>query len=287
MVRTRRVLRVDAWVLLVLPLVAFLGVVYAYPLVEILQRSFTEVPAGGGAWDNYRWFFETPVNVDVLVRTLYTGALVTLACLALGFPYAYLMTVVGRRARLVLLGIVLIPFWTSFMVRTYAWIVLLQDEGVVNDLLGTLGVGPVELIGSLWGVLIGMVQILMPFMVLPLYATLQGIDRRLLLAAASLGARPRTGFLLIYVPLALPGIVAGCLLVFVVSLGFYITPALLGSPSDSLLSQLIVVQIGALLEWGRGGAMAAVLLVVTLAMLAIAARLTARAPALRTERPDR
>jgi putative spermidine/putrescine transport system permease protein len=172
--------------------------------------------------------------------------------------------------------VVLVPFWTSLMVRNYAWLVLLQDGGVVNDWLEWVGIGRLSLIGNVTGVVIGMSQVLLPFMVLPLYASLSTLDRRLLLAAEGLGAHPALAFARVYLPLSLPGALAGALMVFVLSLGFYITPALLGSPQNSLLSQHIVSQVNSLLAWGRGGAMAIVLLAVTFVLLAVAGRVTAR-----------
>jgi putative spermidine/putrescine transport system permease protein len=262
------------WGLLLLPALAVLALAFGYPVMAILFRSlddFLPSEAGQGAFANYRWVVGEPVNVTVLLRTFRTALLVTVVSLLLSYPYAYLMTVVGRLARSILLGIVLLTFWTSLMVRNYAWLILLQDNGVVNQALGRVGVGPVHLIGTTAGVVIGMCQILVPFMLLPLYATLRGIDRRLLLAAQSLGARPAVAFARVYLPLSAPGIAAGALLVFVMSLGFYITPAVLGSPQNALFSQLIVTQVSNLLAWGRGGAMAALLLVGTFACLAIAA----------------
>jgi putative spermidine/putrescine transport system permease protein len=259
----------DRWALFVLPALVFVLIFFGFPLVDILRRSFTEPTSGLG---NYQTFFESDVYLTVLRRTVLTAAIVTVICLLLGYPYAYLMTVVGRRWRIILLAVVLLPFWTSLMVRTYAWIILLQDTGVINDVLATLGFGRLSLIRNTTGVAIGMAQILLPFMVLPLYATMQGIDRRLLQAAESLGARPATAFLRVYVPLSMPGVVAGVTLVFILALGFYITPVLLGSPQNALLSQLIVQQISQLLDFGLGGAMAAILFVVTLVLLAVLGR---------------
>lgn len=259
----------DRWALFVLPALVFVLIFFGFPLVDILRRSFTEPTSGLG---NYQTFFESDVYLTVLRRTVVTAAIVTVICLLLGYPYAYLMTVVGRRWRIILLAVVLLPFWTSLMVRTYAWIILLQDTGVINDVLATLGFGRLSLIRNTTGVAIGMAQILLPFMVLPLYATMQGIDRRLLQAAESLGARPATAFLRVYVPLSMPGVVAGVTLVFILALGFYITPVLLGSPQNALLSQLIVQQISQLLDFGLGGAMAAILFVVTLVLLAVLGR---------------
>ncbi|MFJ8788647.1 ABC transporter permease [Streptomyces sp. NPDC102462] len=254
------------WGWLLLPAVVLLAVLFLVPLGMMAWRSVTEPTPGAG---NYSWFFTSDVALTTLVRTLTIGAVVTLVTLVLSYPYAYLMTVAGARARIWLTLLVLLPFWTSLMVRTFAWVVLLQDNGVVNQLLGTVGLGPLQLIRTPAGVVIGMSQVLMPFMVLPLFAVMSGIDRRLLDAAQGMGARPATAFLRVFVPLSLPGVGAGSLTVFITSLGFYITPALLGSPDQALISQQIFTQVNGLLAWGRGGAMGVVLLAVTLVLLAL------------------
>jgi putative spermidine/putrescine transport system permease protein len=271
----RRALRLHGlfgrWVL-VLPAIAFLGIFFLYPVASMVARSFTEVPAGEGWLDNYRWFFSSDVNITILQRTFVTAGLVTLVCLVTGYPYAYLLTLLRPRWRFVAIALVLVPFWTSLMVRNFAWVAILQpNRGILNSALDFVGLGPVNLLGSVWAVIIGMSQILLPFMILPLYASLHGIDRRLLLAAQGLGARPSIAFARVYLPLSLPGVAAGCLLVFVLSLGFFITPAMLGSPQQALISQLIVTQVSQFLDWGRGGAMSVVLLVITLALLALGA----------------
>ncbi|MGW2512337.1 ABC transporter permease [Streptomyces scopuliridis] len=254
------------WGWLLLPATVLLAVLFLVPLGLMAWRSVTEPTPGAG---NYSWFFTSDVALATLVRTLTVGAVVTLVTLVLSYPYAYLMTVVGAHARIWLTLLVLLPFWTSLMVRTFAWVVLLQDSGVVNQLLGTVGLGPLQLIRTPTGVVIGMSQVLMPFMVLPLYAVMSGIDRRLLDAAQGMGARPAIAFLRVFVPLSLPGVGAGALTVFITSLGFYITPALLGSPDQALISQQIFTQVNGLLAWGRGGAMGVVLLAVTLVLLGL------------------
>ncbi|MGX4689271.1 ABC transporter permease [Streptomyces sp. JNUCC 63] len=254
------------WGWLLLPALVLLAVLFLVPLGLMAWRSVTEPTPGAG---NYSWFITSDVALATLVRTLTVGAVVTLVTLLLSYPYAYLMTVVGARARIWLTLLVLLPFWTSLMVRTFAWVVLLQDSGVVNQLLGTVGLGPLQLIRTPTGVVIGMSQVLMPFMVLPLYAVMSGIDRRLLDAAQGMGARPAIAFLRVFVPLSLPGVGAGALTVFITSLGFYVTPALLGSPDQALISQQIFTQVNGLLAWGRGGAMGVVLLAVTLVLLGL------------------
>ncbi|WP_218004660.1 ABC transporter permease [Microtetraspora niveoalba] len=247
--------------LLIVPALLVLLAVFVYPVAHTFVGAFTTPKPGT---ENFTWFFGSPANVAVLTRTFSTALWATLICLALAYPYAYLMTVASPRARAALLLIVMLPFWTSLMVRTFAWLVLLQDTGVVNGFLGLFGLGPVGLVRSQAGVLIGMVQILMPFMVLPLYSVMSGIDRRLLTAAQSLGARPVVALLRIFVPLSLPGVAAGSTMVFITSLGFYVTPALLGSPSEALISQFMYTQVSGMLMWGRGGAMAVVLFATTL-----------------------
>ncbi|MFI9599351.1 ABC transporter permease [Streptomyces sp. NPDC052043] len=254
------------WGWLLLPALVLLAVLFLVPLGLMAWRSVSEPTPGAG---NYSWFFTSDVALATLVRTLAVGAVVTLVTLVLSYPYAYLMTVVGARARIWLTLLVLLPFWTSLMVRTFAWVVLLQDSGVVNQVLGSVGLGPLQLIRTPTGVVIGMSQVLMPFMVLPLYAVMSGIDRRLLDAAQGMGARPAVAFLRVFVPLSLPGVGAGALTVFITSLGFYITPALLGSPDQALISQQIFTQVNGLLAWGRGGAMGVVLLAVTLVLLGL------------------
>jgi putative spermidine/putrescine transport system permease protein len=265
----------SAW--LVVPALLFLAAVFAYPVIQMFWLSFTEFPGGKGSWySNYTWYFSDSTQVTILRRTFLVSVWVTLACLLLGFPYAYLMTTVGKRARLVMVAAVMLPFWSNLVVRTYAWVILLADVGPIQSFLKSLGFDPPRLLGNVTGMTIGATQVLLPFMVLPLYAGLQSIDRRLLDAAESLGARPATAFVKVYLPLAMPGILAGTMLVFVLSLGFYFTPALLGSAGESLISQQIVVQTSRLLAFGRGGAMALVLLALTLLMLAVVALVTRR-----------
>lgn len=257
-----------AW--LAAPAVLLLLAALAYPLAIVVLRSFTDPAPGLG---NYVWFFQSAVNRTVLQRTFVVAAWVTLASLVCAYPYAYAMTIVGRNLRLALILCVLVPFWLSGVVRTLAWVILLQDSGVINSILRGVGLSPVKLIRTLPGVVIGMTQVLLPFMILPIYSVMKGIDTRLLQAARSLGAHPFRAFVQIYVPLSLPGVYAGGIIVFILSLGFYITPALLGGPRSIMLSSLVQNQVLSLLNWGRGGAMGVVLLVATFLLLALAAPL--------------
>jgi putative spermidine/putrescine transport system permease protein len=242
--------------------------VFGYPLLTIVLRSLSEPEWG---LQNYTWFFGAPVNLTVLQRTFTISAWVTLVCVVSAYPYAYLMTAVGPRVRLVLVLCVLIPFWVSGVVRTLSWVILLQDSGVINSLLRAAGLSGVKLIRTQTGVVIGMAQVLLPFMILPLYSVMKGIDLRLMRAAQSLGARPLRAFFTVYLPLSLPEVYAGAIIVFILALGFYITPALLGGPRSTMLSTLVQTQVLSLLQWGRGGAMGVVLLVATFVLLALAA----------------
>lgn len=262
--------RPTRWVLLLGPALVFLLVAYYYPVISILARSVADpIARDHVAWENYAWLIETDVTVTVLIRTVVNAIQVVVVCLLLGYPFAYTMTRVTPRARALMVGAVLLPFWTSAVVRNYAWLVMLQQNGVINFVLTAIGLPSLSIIGSTTAILVGESHIMLPFMVLSLYATMATIDRRLLDAAASLGAHPTIGFVRVYFPLTLPGIVAGSVIVFVQALGFFLTPAILGSVGSAMIAQLIVTQVGVILDWGKGGALALVLLASILAILGL------------------
>lgn len=250
------------------PALTILLLTMAVPMAIVILRSFADPEPG---LQNYAWFFGSQTNVTVLIRTFAISAVVAMVCLIFGYPYAYALTAVGPRLRMALLLCVLVPFWVSGTVRTLAWVVILQNNGVINTALKSLGLDPVQLIRTQTGVVIGMTQVVIPFVILPLYSAMKGIDLRLIRAATSLGAPPLKTFLTVYFPLSLPGVFAGGILAFILSLGFYITPALLGGPRSVMLSTLVQTQVSQLLDWGRGGAMAVILLGLTFAALGLAA----------------
>jgi putative spermidine/putrescine transport system permease protein len=261
---------VNVWALTIIPGLAFLTVFFLIPLVSMISRSFTDPgPA------NYKIFVDNALYVRVLWITLRTSAIVTVVCLVMGYPYAFLMLRSGFKMTALLAGLVLLPFWSSILVRTYAWTVLLQDSGVINSVLKRLGIieQSLTLMRNDLGVTIGMCQILLPFMVFPIYAVMTRIDPDLVPAAEILGARPARAFVRVFWPLSLPGVLAGSLLVFVLAIGFYITPALLGSPSNTMFSVLVVDMVSRQLQFGVGSAMGVVLLVVTLVLLWVGTRL--------------
>jgi putative spermidine/putrescine transport system permease protein len=243
---------------LVLPAAVVLLVLFAYPVSWLLLRSITEPELG---LQNFRKLIEAPVYLKALWNTVVISGSVTLICLLLGYPMAYTIANAGERMRRLLIFAVLVPFWASILVRTFAWMVLLQKRGLINKVLLDLNIiaEPLTLIYNRTGVLIGMVHILLPFMILPLYAVLARIDPSYMRAAAGLGATPFWSFVRVYLPLSLPGIVSGTVLVFVLGLGYYITPALLGSPGELMIAQLIEMQVADFGNWGLAAALAVVL----------------------------
>ena len=204
------------------------------------------------------------IYVPLLLRTLSISGFITLICLLLGYPVAYLIANSSPTRSNLLLLLVLVPFWTSLLVRTTSWIVLLQNQGVVNDLLVAIGAisedGRIALIYNMVGTLVAMTQILLPFMILPLYAVMRSISPVHLQAASSLGATFRQGFLRVYWPQTLPGVAAGSLLVFILSIGYYITPALVGGRTGQLLSNMIAFHMQESLNWGLAAAIGVILL---------------------------
>ena len=211
----------------------------------------------------------------VLGRTLWISAMVTLICLVLGYPVAYVIAAQPPGRAAVLLFLVLLPFWTSLLVRTLAWVVLLQKEGVLNSLFLSLGIvqEPLKMIFNRFAVYVAMVHVLLPFMVLPLYSVMRSIPPSYVRAASSLGARPFTAFRRVYLPQTLPGIGAGCLMVFIQALGYYITPALVGGAEDQMISYFIAFYASRTVNWGMAAALSIMLLAATLALYAVYNRL--------------
>jgi len=214
---------------------------------------------------------EQRVFRDVLGRTLWISGMVTLICLVLGYPVAYVIAAQPPGRAAVLLFLVLLPFWTSLLVRTTAWVVLLQKEGVLNSLFLSLGLvhEPLKMIFNRFAVYVAMVHVLLPFMVLPLYAVMRGIPPSYMRAASSLGARPFTAFWRVYVPQTLPGIGAGCLMVFIQALGYYVTPALVGGADDQMISYFIAFYASRTINWGMAAALSIMLLTATLLLYAV------------------
>ena len=211
----------------------------------------------------------------ILGRTLWIAGMVTLVCLLLGYPTAWYLAQQTDRKAAILLFLVLLPFWTSLLVRTVAWVVLLQREGVVNDALLSSGIiaEPLKMIFNRFAVYVAMVHVLLPFMILPLYSVMKAIPPQYVRAAASLGAPPLVAWARVYVPQTLPGIGAGCLMVFIQALGYYVTPALVGGADDQMISYFIAFYASKTINWGMAAALALVLLAATMALYAVYQRL--------------
>jgi putative spermidine/putrescine transport system permease protein len=256
---------------LALPLVVYLLAFYGYPVVSMLLRSVTEPH---WTFDNFRRILDSGVYVQVLWITLRVGMVVTLASLVLGYPVAYVLARTNPARSNLLMSLVLIPFWTSILVRTYAWMVLLGREGIINQLLTWAGIidDPLKLLNTTFAVYVAMVHILLPFMVLPLYAAIRAIDEDYLRAAQGLGASQLGVFRQVMLPLSLPGMAAGCLLVFILALGFFITPALVGGPKDLMIAVLINQQVD-LFDWPFASALAVLLLAAALLVYFVFARM--------------
>ncbi|WP_197420044.1 ABC transporter permease [Mycobacterium sp. NAZ190054] len=253
-------------VLLVIPALAFLTVFFFWPLVAMLLRSFTDPSPA-----NYAELLNGSLYWRTLGRTLVIAGIVSVTCIMLAYPYAYLMRLSGSTMRNLLMALILLPFWTSWLVRTFSWTTILQDSGVLNTLLIDLGLlsQPLPLIRTNLAVVIGLTHIMLPFMVLPIYAGMVRIDLDMVNAARGLGASSFTAFRAVFLPLSMPGVFTGTVLVFVVSAGFYVVPALLGGPSSQMFSQLVVIYFREFLDFGFGSALAVVLLVATLAAVAV------------------
>lgn len=235
-------------------------------------------PDGGIGLDNYRDLALQSTNLDSILTTFQIGAIVTFLCLAIGFPFAYLLSELPRRQANLLMIAVVLPYWTSILVRTYAWLVLLQRRGLVNETLGGLGLidEPLRLVHNLTGTIIGMTHIMLPFMILPLYAAMSAIDRAYIRAAASMGASPTRAFWTVFVPLSLPGVASGAFLVFVLCLGFYITPAILGGGRVIMVAQQIERSLSLYAHFGAASALGIVLLLLAMGTVWLAVRLAER-----------
>jgi putative spermidine/putrescine transport system permease protein len=240
---------------------------FVVPIGYILLLSVTDPVV---SLDHYRRLFTIPLYANVMINTFKTSLIVTVACLLLGYPLAYVMARRNDMLAGVLLAAVGLSFWTGFVVRSYAWLVILGNKGPVAAVYAFAGWGrPPQLLFTPFASTLGMTHILLPFMVLALYGVMRKIDLSYLRAAEGLGARPLAGFAHVFLPLSLPGVANGSLLVFTMCLGFYITPILLGTPKDMMISQLINQQIEDLLAWGFASAIAVVLLACSLVLLLI------------------
>ncbi|SFI79344.1 putative spermidine/putrescine transport system permease protein [Bosea sp. OK403] len=252
----------------VAPALGLLALFFVVPVVALLLRSVLEPQPG---LQNYAEVFGSTTYLKVFGNTFLVAGLVTLVTLLLAFPVAWFLAVAPRRWSALLFGVIVLSMWTNLLARTYAWMVLLQGTGIINRMLMQIGLisEPLSLINNLVGVTIGMTYIMLPFMILPLHATIRTLDPTVFQAASLCGASRFQVFRLVFAPLVASGVAAGVLMVFVMSLGYFVTPALLGGTSNMMLAELIAQLVQSLLNWGLAGAAAFILLVVTLAIYAV------------------
>jgi len=255
-----------AYWLIMLPAVIMLLLIYLVPLGDVLLTSVTDPRPG---LDNYAMLFTSSSVQKALLTTLRIAAITTAAALLMGYLVAYAMRAASSRKQRIMLFCVLLPFWISVLVRSFAWLTLLRGSGPVNNLLVGLGLidEPLALVRNETGVLIGMIHVMLPYAILTLYANMRGIDVGLVAAARSLGASRLQAFRMVFLPLTRPGLIGAGTLVFILSLGFYVTPALLGGGKVLMIAEYVAVQINDTLRWGLGTMLAATLMIAVLGAL--------------------
>ena len=258
---------------LVAPAFALVLVTMLIPVAWLFYLSVLS-DAGSFSLEHYRRIWEQPSYARTFVTTFEVSLITTALCALLGYPLAYFLSELPKRAANLCMIAVLLPLWTSLLVRTYAWLVLLQRRGLINTWGMSLGWWdePLPLVHNLAGTVIGTVHVMLPFLVLPVYAAMRAIDRDCIKAAANLGASPTRAFWLVFLPLSLPGLSTGALIVFILCLGFYVTPAVLGGGKVIMVSSRIASDIELFFNWGAASALGVVLLVLTAALIGLASR---------------
>lgn len=257
--------------MLILPALAIMVVFYILPVLGIWQISVTEPASGFG---NFTKAAQSSAVQTSFILTFRVAAVTTLGCIVLGYIVAYAISNYAGRLTPLMLALVILPFWVSVLIRSFSWIVLLGRSGLVNDTLRDVGLidSPLRLMHNEFGVLVAMIHVMLPFAILPMLTNMRGISDAYVKAARGLGASEWTAFAKVYFPQTLPGVMSGALLVFVLSLGFYITPALLGGGRVLMISEYITYQIQEFLNWGLGSALSVMLLIATALVLLVASR---------------
>ncbi|MGE0239921.1 MAG: ABC transporter permease [Parvibaculaceae bacterium] len=273
--------RLATSLLLVLPLALVIGLAFDLPLLMTAVWSITDFKTGSLTPEYYQAFFGRPVYLSVVWRTLEIAFAVSCCCALVGYPLSYWMTTLSPRGQKLSLIIIVMSFWVSVLVRTYAWIVILGNAGLVNRALQQLGLAdrPVQFLYGELGVCIGMVNVLLPFLLLPLYAAMLQIDPRLRQIALTMGATSVQYFWRVFFPLTLPALAATFILVFILSLGFYITPAILGGGKVPMIANMLDMLINQFPHWSLAAAISCVMLVLTLGLFAVYQSLRARVAA--------
>ncbi|MGI9319341.1 MAG: ABC transporter permease [bacterium] len=266
----------EQWMLLGLagPAVVTIVAIILIPVGWLFYLSFVGSD-GQFSLEHYHKMVKYKSYARVFMTTFQVSMLTTIICILIGYPLAYFLALLPQRLAGIFMLAVLLPFWTSLLVRTYAWLVLLQRKGILNDFAIHIGLWetPIKLVHNMTGTLIGMAHIMLPFLVLPLYGAMKKIERDMMHAAANLGASPVHAFWKVFFPLSLSGLVAGSLIVFVLCLGFYVTPAVLGGGRVVMVATQITAILENQFDWGAASALGVVLLVATLLILYAASRL--------------
>jgi putative spermidine/putrescine transport system permease protein len=274
MSRATRILRDPS--LLVVPAIAFLVLGFVVPLVLFFVETLSEIGSVSDIVDEALTITTSREVVNALFTTNWIALLVTLLTVLAGYPIAYFLANSERLRFTLVLFCIIVPYFTSVIVRTYSWMVLLGRNGIINQLLLATGLvdQPVALLYNKLGIVIGMTYVLLPYMILTLYAAMKAIDSSFMRAAHALGASRTYAFLRIYLPLSVHGVLSGCLIVFILAIGFFITPALMGGPKDVMIAMLIERSVELMLDWPSAAIMSLLLLAVTLVLYAIYYRVT-------------
>ena len=256
------------------PALLLVLVIMVLPVTWLFYISFLS-DEGTFSLEHYQRMIDSKSYTRIFLTTFKVSILTTFICVIIGYPLAYFLSQLPRRAADICMITVLLPFWTSLLVRTYAWLVLLQRKGILNTWAIDLGLWdePLKLVHNLSGTLIGMVHIMLPFLVLPVYGSMKVIDNDYLKAASNLGATPAQAFRQVFLPLSMPGLFAGALIVFVLCLGFFVTPAVLGGGKIIMVSMRITDNIELFFNWGAASALGVVLLALTMGILYASSRL--------------
>ena len=257
------------------PAILLILVVLVIPVGWLFYVSFVGAD-GSFSLENYERMINRASYRRIFFTTFQVSFLTTALCILIGYPLAYFISQLPDRMASLCLITVLLPFWTSLLVRTYAWLVLLQKQGLVNGWAINLGLWdePLKMVHNMTGTLIGMVHIMLPFLILPVYGAMKAVDRDFMKAAANLGASPKRAFWTVFFPLTAPGLFAGALMVYILCLGFFVTPAVLGGGKVIMVSMKIVSNIELFVNWGAASSLGVVLLVLTVIVLWIASRFT-------------
>lgn len=253
--------------LMILPALVVLIIFYFYPILKLIPKSF--IDSDGFTLSYFARVFTDTLYRETLLRTLRIALISSVVNLLLGYPVAYMLSRAKAKVASVIMGCILISFWTSLLVRVYSWMVILQKTGLLSKFLVWAGIlkEPRSFMYTDFAVLLGMSNILLPYMILPIYSVLKGVDRNLPIAAMSLGATPATAFLKVTLPMSMPGVASGILLVFIQSLGFYIVPIMLGGPQVMMITSLIDNQMFKFMNWNFGAALGMILLLITAVFL--------------------